>query len=597
MSQLFAGGNKGVGYHGAPFLRISPSARQVAMGEAASALADDINLMRYNIGGLGNLRKISLAANFHNWIDDTQQGSIAMALPSRWGIFGFDFTYFNEGGIEELNENFQATGGIAVSDDILLNIGYGTYLKILDNDFGVGGSVKFLRQTLAGEQSSAVALDFGTQFRLKHISVGATIQNFGLSKVSFDEQKSSLPEIYRLGLGTRLPVQDNFKVNLASDIAWTPNEKLRYFFGGEVDISELLAVRAGYQLHSVSVSPFSVGFGLYVPMEWLANSQTRLDYAYSPLDDFESTAHRFSLLFTFGVAHRVFALNETRRMDEFNERLRKELEAAERARLAAQAAEERTRQLEGEIARRLAQIQAIAAESEGKIEVEPQDENKILISLRINFDFDKANIRSEDYPTMKQVAEILQTYPEAKVQLSGHTDAIGTEDYNIRLSQRRVDSVKVHLSRKGGVKQSRFFMPIGYGELKPIDTNKTPEGRFRNRRVEFMLFTFDAKPEVPEGSAIKSVISVNNSTIRIICNGKVEFTTHTLREPDRILVDFPGIYLLTDQKEFILNSGRVKKARIGYHPDDKFSRVVLDLTNSVNFEAIATDNYVDIKIK
>lgn len=590
-------GETGIGYHGANFLKISPAARQVAMGEAATALADDVNLMRYNIGGLGNIRKVSLAASFHNWIGDTQQGNIGLILPSRWGVFGFDFTYFNEGKIEELNQNFQPTGGTAISDDILMNFGYGTYINIMNNNFAVGGSVKFLRQTLAGIQSSSMALDVGTQFRLKHVSFGATIQNFSLTKVKFDNQKSSLPEIYRVGVATRLPVAENLKANLASDVSWTPREKLRYYFGGEVDISELLALRAGYQMHSVAVSPLSLGFGLYIPMEWLANSQSRLDYAYSPLDDFESTAHRFSMMFTFGAATRVLALNERQRLDELSDRLRKELEAAERARIAAQQAEERTRRLEEEIARRLARIQSIAAESEGKIEVEPQDANKILVSMRINFDFDKADIRPEEYPTLRQVAEILRTYPEAEVQLSGHTDAIGTEQYNIRLSQRRVDSVMVHLTKKENIAQSRFFMPIGYGELKPIDTNDTPEGRFRNRRVEFMLFTFDAKPEIPEGSAIKTIEVVDGRTFRIVCNGKVEFTTHTLREPDRFLVDLPGIYLLTDQKEFAINRGLVTRARVGYHPEERFSRVVFDLTGPVDFEVNSIENYIEVKVK
>ncbi|MGH7455843.1 MAG: hypothetical protein ACRENG_31090, partial [bacterium] len=63
------------GRYAAPILGISPYARQVAMGEAFTALANDINVMRYNVGGLGNLRHIMLSTHFHNWIDDTQQGA------------------------------------------------------------------------------------------------------------------------------------------------------------------------------------------------------------------------------------------------------------------------------------------------------------------------------------------------------------------------------------------------------------------------------------------------------------------------------------------------------------------------------------------
>ena len=260
-SSLHATGNSGIGYHAAPFLRISPAARQVAMGEAAVALADDINLLRYNIGGLGNLHKVMLAANFHNWFEDTQQGGVSLAFPSKYGVLGVDFLYFNEGEIEEVDEFFRKTGGTGHSDDIMLTFGYGSYLKLLNNNLSLGASVKVLRQTLVGEQSTTLALDVGSQLRLKHISVGATVQNIGLSRVKFYDLASSLPEIFKLGTAFRLPINESAKLNIAADIGWTSKENLRYFLGGEVDLSDLLALRTGYKFHDVALSPWSAGFG------------------------------------------------------------------------------------------------------------------------------------------------------------------------------------------------------------------------------------------------------------------------------------------------------------------------------------------------
>ncbi|MDZ7370128.1 MAG: hypothetical protein ONB12_03050, partial [candidate division KSB1 bacterium] len=58
----------GIGYSGLPFLKISPAARQIAMGDAFTALTGDVNLMRYNVGALGGIKAPMLAANFNSWI-------------------------------------------------------------------------------------------------------------------------------------------------------------------------------------------------------------------------------------------------------------------------------------------------------------------------------------------------------------------------------------------------------------------------------------------------------------------------------------------------------------------------------------------------
>lgn len=590
--------NSGVGYHGAVFLRISPSARQVAMGEAFSALTNDLNLMRYNIGGLGGMQNTSFAANFHTWIDDTQQGSLAFGMPlKKYGVIGIDLSYFNEGNINKVDADFIQTGGSVYSGDLLLALGYGKFFDISGYKLGLGGAFKYLNQNLVGETSTVLGFDVGLQFFLKkYLSFGAAVQNFGLSKVKFDLWKSPLPSTYRAGTALTLPISATSNLIVAGDAAWTIKEKMRYFIGGELLINELLAIRGGYKINDVSVSKWALGFGLYVPTEWLSRSRMRFDYAYAPLNDFDAIAHRFSLHFSFGVFTTRAETIDQSELDEMRAKLAKELEEAERARLAAQEAEARTRELEEEMKSRLARIQQIAAESQGKIEVEPQTDKRILVTMRINFDFDKANIRREEFETMHQVGEILNTYPESQVHLSGHTDWIGTEEYNILLSHRRIDSVMIFLSKKERVALSRFYMPVGYGELRPIDTNETDEGRFRNRRVEFLLFTYDAKPEMPDGSAVKAITAVDSKNISIECNGKVEPKVMTFTNPDRLVIDLKDIYLLSDIRTITLNKGPFIRARLGFHPEERFTRVVLDLKNPVKIQTEVVDNFVKIKV-
>lgn len=576
------------GRYAAPILGISPYARQVAMGEAFTALANDINVMRYNVGGLGNLRHIMLSTHFHNWIDDTQQGAFEIALPWRYGVAGFNLTYFNEGKIEERDENFNLTGNTVESNDLVFSLGYGYRLRVLGNTLSFGAGAKLFRQSLAGEAATGTGLDAGVLYALKNLSFGATLQNFTLSKVKFINGEYLLPETVRGGVAVRLPLGQKFKLNLGTDVAkyiGSAGDDPRIYSGGELRISEVFAVRGGYKFHDTELSRWGAGFGVIIPMNWLGRSLTELDYAYSPMDAFDTQAHRFSLSFTFGKVEPLgpIAGIDTEDMLKMRDQVARELEAAaqarkdaEEARLTSQETEKRLKVLEAEMAARLARAQQIADSSGGKIEVTPVEKGNILMTLRINFDFDKSIIRPDEFPTMFRVADILQTYPEAKVQIAGHTDNLGPDDYNMKLSEARMSSVMSFLERHG-IDNSRFFMPVPYGEWRPLTENRTAEEQFRNRRVEFLLFTGSNEPVVPEGSKITDVKITGDSTIAIVGNGRLNYVTSFADNPPRLILKFPKIYA-SDSRSFPLNVGNYLQARLGYHPNERSTWVVFDLS-------------------
>lgn len=613
---VFAQSTTGISRHGAAFLGVSSHARQVAMGEAFSGLANDISVLKYNVGGLGRLPNAMIGLDYHNWIEDTQQGAISGILPTRFGNFGFDFHYFNEGSISEIDRNFVPTGQKVESNDISLTVGYGRGFNVIGKDLSVGGGVRVIRQSLADYIATAVGVDFGAVFRTKYVSFGAAIQNLGVSKLEFISQKETLPETYRGGLAVTIPNFKPLEFNLTTDISYITGQDLRYYSGGEMIIGEIFAIRGGYRFQDWEPYQWSAGFGLLIPMEWLAGSETHLDYAYAPLNDFDASAHRFSLVFSFGAlrtrdqAHLydekrlVRLIYEEQKLDRMNERMKQELDAAEKARKAAEQAqkaaedaERRTRELEEELKRRLEQIQEIAKTSKGKIEVEPLSKEKIQVRMRINFDFDSAEIREKERGTMSKVAQILNTYPESQVHISGHTDYIGTEEYNIRLSERRIRSVISYLTRKETVEFERFFMPVGYGEMQPIASNATEEGRFLNRRVDFIIYTQDGRPEMPEGSAIQDVVAVDDSTVHIICNGTVTFSHHYLDESPRIVIDLPNIFLLFDKQSFEFNRGPLVRARAAFHADERYSRIVIDLIQDLNYRIELIDNFIKVQIR
>jgi outer membrane protein OmpA-like peptidoglycan-associated protein/opacity protein-like surface antigen len=103
----------------------------------------------------------------------------------------------------------------------------------------------------------------------------------------------------------------------------------------------------------------------------------------------------------------------------------------------------------------------------------------------VKFEFDSDRLLPESKVILKEVAETLNAYPQIKVDVEGHTDSIGTDAYNLGLSERRSIAVQQFLSTNGVTKGR--LRPVGYGESNPIDTNETEAGRENNRRVEFKV--------------------------------------------------------------------------------------------------------------
>jgi len=107
------------------------------------------------------------------------------------------------------------------------------------------------------------------------------------------------------------------------------------------------------------------------------------------------------------------------------------------------------------------------------------------IGKNIYFHTNKATLQDISYDPLNQLADVLAKYPNAKLTIEGHTDNTGSDAHNLKLSDNRAKSVVDYLVGKG-IDASRLTA-IGYGEAKPVTTNKTAEGRTLNRRVELIL--------------------------------------------------------------------------------------------------------------
>lgn len=109
-------------------------------------------------------------------------------------------------------------------------------------------------------------------------------------------------------------------------------------------------------------------------------------------------------------------------------------------------------------------------------------EEKVSIELKVLFDTGKDVVKPDYRSEIERVANFLKAYPDVKAEIEGHTDDVGPDTANQRLSQRRADAVRAYLLKEFSVDASRV-KAVGYGETKPIADNKTAEGRSTNRRV------------------------------------------------------------------------------------------------------------------
>ncbi len=103
----------------------------------------------------------------------------------------------------------------------------------------------------------------------------------------------------------------------------------------------------------------------------------------------------------------------------------------------------------------------------------------------IHFGFNSAEILPESSGMLSQIARMLQEDPKIQLIIEGHTDNIGSADFNLELSRKRAKAVKNWLADKGGIDETRLTT-VGYGMTRPITDNNTEEGRAQNRRVELV---------------------------------------------------------------------------------------------------------------
>jgi OOP family OmpA-OmpF porin len=148
--------------------------------------------------------------------------------------------------------------------------------------------------------------------------------------------------------------------------------------------------------------------------------------------------------------------------------------------------------------------------------VVPPPHYKYCVTLHIEFDINKAEIRPEYRNEIARVGDFMKKYPTTTAVIEGHTDNVGTAEHNLDLSQRRAQAVVDYLADNFGIDRSRLTAK-GYGLTRPIADNATEEGKQKNRRIEAIIdCAFDVtKIEPPERLCMSLLLNFDTNSYQV----------------------------------------------------------------------------------
>jgi hypothetical protein len=288
-----ASGAQAAGTSGAAFLKVAAGARPSALGEAYTALADDVNAVAWNPAGLTGVTSPQFTATQGQMLQEFDQSFVAGAYPFPWGTLGFGVTSLSVDGIEKRAADTDAADGTFGAEDTAYNL---SYARRFGENLSAGVSVVYLRQALDGRSASAMGGNLGLQWVTPHrpLTVGLALRHLG-TKVKFDQEGDPLPMTPSLGAAWR-----HGRLNLTADVRQPRDEDVSFGGGAEFlqplpSLEMSVAVRGGYNSAATDVtegmSGVSAGFGV----TW---RQWGFDMAWAPYGALGQT-FRYALIVKF----------------------------------------------------------------------------------------------------------------------------------------------------------------------------------------------------------------------------------------------------------------------------------------------------------
>ena len=284
---------KRVGKSGFGFLKISPSARAAGMGDAFTAIADDVTTIFYNPAGLTNLNGSVFNFNHTDWIVNSSIISGAIATPlGRNGALGLSIVKFDTEDFEETTvADPEGTGRMINAGDLALAIAYA--IQLTDN-LSFGFKTQYLEENIDVDKATAVTADFSTYYKtgFRDLTLAMIMKNFG-PEAKFLSDKFKLPLYFNINTAMSLIGSKGspFQWLVSVESAFATDYRDRYHFGTEMWIADMIAIRGGYKFY-YDTEDWTLGAGLKLG---LGSREVIVDVSYSNFVEYFDPPLRFSI--------------------------------------------------------------------------------------------------------------------------------------------------------------------------------------------------------------------------------------------------------------------------------------------------------------
>ncbi|MEE4310766.1 MAG: PorV/PorQ family protein [candidate division KSB1 bacterium] len=313
-----------VGSTSMQFLKVMPSARATALGEAYTVWATGAEAVFWNPAGLAEVENMDFSTTYIDWLFDAQQGAFSYAVSvKKLGAFGVQFQYIDFGEFEETTnerpyisdpDNPGLTGRTFAPFAFLAGL---SYARSLTDKFSVGLSMKYAFESLFDGQkvtamvrqgvyeevktwASGVLFDFGIRYNTgyRSIHIGSAVQNFG-ADVTYAKDSNPVPLMFRLGAGADIigpdaliiSGSDDNRLSLAFDIFHPNDYGQQIHLGAEYEFSRSFALRGGYKFN-YDFDGLTFGAGFKRAIEGFGFS---VDYSYGAMGTYLGHIQRISL--------------------------------------------------------------------------------------------------------------------------------------------------------------------------------------------------------------------------------------------------------------------------------------------------------------
>jgi len=279
------------GTTGLQFLKMGVGARSAGLGEAFTAVSDDIYAISYNPSGLMGISGRQATFMYNMWIENINAGYLAYAQPigsdltDKAAVVGVAVNYVGYGTIPKTGENAEDLGTYSAQDYCVSIGGASTLMGLID----LGVTAKLISSTIENYSAFGVVMDIGAMYMIGDMNIGIVGQNLG-SGITYVSENTALPSAFKLGLGYKiLKTKPNsllafLDVNMPNDNVTSVN------VGAEYGFNDLFSVRVGYK----GAEPAGITFGAGVKI----NKFLLIDYAFVPCTEMWQT-HRISLTALF----------------------------------------------------------------------------------------------------------------------------------------------------------------------------------------------------------------------------------------------------------------------------------------------------------